>query len=73
MANTGYGRINYATANKQGQQGIVQNQQNIATDQKFKQDEIDRALSVIEARKKEHKLLRNPKITEAMLRTIRER
>lgn len=45
--NLGYGGINYATANTSGRQGIVQNQNKISSDQNFKQDEINRTLSVI--------------------------
>lgn len=50
MASTGYGGINYATTNKAGKQSIVKNQNRIANDQQYKQDEINRTLSVIASR-----------------------
>ncbi|MNM10421.1 hypothetical protein D3C81_205460 [compost metagenome] len=49
--NTGYGGINYATTNAAGKKGIVNNQNKIANDQQYKQDEINRTLSVIASRK----------------------
>lgn len=49
----GYGGINYNTANKSGKQSIAQNQNKIANDQQYKQDEINRTLSVIANREKQ--------------------
>ncbi|MNB79512.1 hypothetical protein D3C75_262470 [compost metagenome] len=50
---TGYGGINYATTNATGKKNIVNNQNKIANDQKYKQDEINRTLSVIANREKQ--------------------
>ncbi|MNW38067.1 hypothetical protein D3C74_151260 [compost metagenome] len=50
---TGYGGVNYATTNAAGKKNIVNNQNKIANDQKYKQDEINRTLSVIANREKQ--------------------
>jgi hypothetical protein len=49
--NLGYGGTNYGTANKDTRNKIVQNQSNIANNQGYKQDEINRTLQVIANRK----------------------
>lgn len=49
--NLGYGGTNYGTANKDTRNKIVQNQNNIANNQGYKQDEINRTLQVIANRK----------------------
>lgn len=52
--NLGYGGTNYGTADRDTKNKIVQNQNSIANNQTYKQDEINRTLQVIANRKNQN-------------------